>query len=291
MRVSLTYHFLNRTPRFASRDGSNPPDSPPNGPSERDSVQLNTTRRGKPSLGSFIEALATQGADGRLVWTSIGSNLESQVNGYPVRLAETSYPDGRVFYKLQIFPKGLFSGFKPPLYNLDAPPSEPVGQQIAGIYQQAVLSLPEIYDSDRGRNRGLRILDILRSRFVLVFPKNAAEARRWASQEDVLFFVKPKSLFYGFNDTTQIPAAELERISSDEMTPEGTFKPVLSEGFVTATGYTPMVHRDAAGQVVKTGMSVEQFDEVLRIAGLPMDRIRVRGQELVQAVRPRNEGA
>lgn len=237
-----------------------------------------TDKREKPSLDSFIQDLLTQGQRETLVWTSSGTNLETVVNGYPVRLAEIEVAQGFIQYKFQVFPKGLFSGFRSPLYNIDAPASDPTGQNLGRVYQYALTSLPELYESDRGKNRGVRLFNLGRTRFALVFPQNRQEAERLAGSEDVLFFVKKKGPYYGFNELSQaLPPA------SDAQTPAGApLQPVLSEGYVDSEEYVPMVFQEENGQVIKEGLSKSAFEALLTRAGVTLQRIIAKGTKLLQ---------
>lgn len=250
-----------------------PPKLPDTGKIAPDKIQPEEKRENKPTLPSVIQDLLSKAQQEQLTWTSSGTNLETTMNGYPIRLAEIELNGELKVYKFQVFPKGFLSGFRSPLFDIDAPITEPTGQTLANIYQLALNSVPEMYESDWGRNRGIRLFEIGRSRFTLVFPKNRNDAKQASGSDDVLFLVKKKSPYYGFTELTQ---------KADGKQPMRSFKPVESEGYIDRTNYVPLQVSDGANGTTRPGMSRERFLEILAKAGISLQKIIAKGKKLVE---------
>lgn len=241
-----------------------------------DKLQPEEKRENKPTLSSVIQDLLSKARQEQLTWTSSGTNLETTMNGYPIRLAEIELSGELKVYKFQVFPKGFLSGFRSPLYDIDAPISEPTGQTLANIYQLALNSVPEMYESDWGRNRGIRLFEIGRSRFTLVFPKNRNDAKKASGSDEVLFLVKKKSPYYGFTELTQ---------KAEGKQPMRSFKPVESEGYIDRTNYVPLQVNGGENGTTQPGMSRERFLEILAKAGVSLQKIIAKGKKLVEESR------
>lgn len=221
----------------------------------------------KPTLQNFVEKMLSASQQKQIQWTSIGTNLECTLGGFPVRLAETFVSETRAQFRLQVFPKGLFSSFKSPLFNVDIMSSDPIGQQVQQVHQLALKSLPELYDSNSGINKGLQVFDIGRSRLALVYHSDRNQAFLQAGQQDVTFFLKPKSYYYGFQEV-QSDAPASNASASAQTTAAGNLQPTLAEGYFTPTGYTPLVYRDAQGNLIKQGLTLEGLTQALNKAGI-----------------------
>lgn len=245
---------------------------------EGDSLDVSASeaevRRNKPSLAALVQDLWAEARGNRLTWVSSSSNLETTLNGYPVRLAELSATPGLTMYKFQVFQKGFFSGFRAPLYNLDVPTSEPVGQKLAQVYQAALQSIPELYESDRGKNRGIRLFEIGRSRYTLVFPKKRSDAQAAAGTSDVLFLIKRKGLYYGFTEVTQTAKGKpLAR----------SIPPTPVQGYISSREYVPLQTLGDENQPPQVGLSREEFGAVLQKAGVTLQQLIAKGRQLLEA--------
>jgi hypothetical protein len=223
----------------------------------------------KPTLQAFVDKMLSASQQKQIRWTRIGTNLECTLGGFPVRLAETfvTISENLAQFRLQVFPKGLFSSFKSPLFNVDILSSDPLGEQVRQVHQLALKSLPELYDSNSGVNKGLQVFDIGRSRLALVYHTDRTQATQQAGQADVTFFLKPKSYYYGFQEVKSDAAAS-NASASAQTTASGNLQPTLSEGYFTPTGYTPLVYRDAQGNLIKQGLSLEGVSAALNKAGV-----------------------
>jgi hypothetical protein len=230
-------------------------------------------RRNKPSLAALVQDLWEEARGNRLSWVSSSSNLETTLNSYPIRLAELSATPGLTMYKFQVFQKGFFSGFRAPLYNLDVPTSEPVGQKLAQVYQAALQSVPELYESDRGKNRGIRLFEIGRSRYTLVFPKKRSDAQAAAGTLDVLFLIKRKGLYYGFTEVTQNAKGKpLAR----------SIPPTPVQGYISSREYVPIQTLGEETQLPQAGLSREEFGAVLQKAGVTLQQLIAKGRQLLE---------
>jgi hypothetical protein len=251
----------------------------------------------KPSLESFIQDLEGMSQAKGIRWRSSGVNLESKINGYPVRLAEVTRRGGAIYYKLQVFPKGWLGAFKSVVYNVDALPQSQTGQKLAAIYQQALSDVPEAYRSNRGRNRKLLVFDLGRTPFALVFPKSGEKAAQWLDQPGVLFFVKRKSGYYGESPVipkttpveSQLGESQLGNavLTTTLKPPLGGFSKrlVLPEGVFTEQGFKTLLYQDEKGAVIQKGMDAEAWQSVLAKAGVTVEKLKEFAQLLIAAHR------
>ncbi|MBY0405392.1 MAG: hypothetical protein K2X66_15940 [Cyanobacteria bacterium] len=247
----------------------------------------------KPSLESFIQDLEGMTQAKGIRWRSSGVNLESKINGYPVRLAEVTRRGGAIYYKLQVFPKGWLGAFKSVVYNVDALPQSQTGQKLSAIYQQALSDVPEAYRSNRGRNRGILVFDLGRTPFALVFPKSGEKAAQWLDQSGVLFFVKRKSGYYGeFPVIAKTPPVESQLAESQlggsvltttVTNPLGGFpkRLVLPEGVLTEQGFKTLLYQNEKGAVIQKGMDAEAWQSVLAKAGVTVEKLKELAQLLI----------
>ncbi len=233
----------------------------------------------KPTLQSFVEKMLSASQQKQIRWTAIGTNLECTLGGFPVRLAETFLNESRAQFRLQVFPKGLFSSFKSPMFNVDIMSSDPIGQQVQQVHQLALKTLPELYDSNSGINKGLQVFDIGRSRLALVYHSDRTQATQQSGQADVTFFLKSKSYYYGFQEVQSDAPASNTRASA-QTTAAGNLQPTLAEGYFTPTGYTPLVYRDAQGNLIKQGLTLDGVNSALNKAGIDWQDLSEKAEKL-----------
>ncbi len=211
-----------------------------------------------PQLTRFIQALAAKG--GELEWLRWSSNLETRLDGHPVRLSrdERTIPQYPLF-DLQVFPKRrFFPLFSSPLFSLEnvGHDVQPTGPELERIFNTALKTLPELKMSVSEDEQDFRFFQIHNSPFTLVFPKRGLD-RKHAELGSI-----PDKVEWALLVREAKPI-----VLEDLKTPSG-FK-----GYVDETGFHPL-------EGVEKPLSVNDFEKILERAGVSMDTVIAKGRKL-----------
>lgn len=214
-------------------------------------------------LNQFIGKLISEGP--KLDWTQWSSNLETRIDGHPVRLSRDvrTIPDYPLF-DLQVFPKSRFFGaFSAPLFTLEdvGPDMAPAGPQLHRLFNTALKTLPELKTSIPEEDQDFRFFQIHDTPLTLAFPKNGLDRKHPELAQ------LPEDVSWALLIREKRPRED------NPFAKEGLKPPADFKGYIDEQGFHPLKGAEKA-------LDKDSFNQVLNRVGITMDTLINKGRKL-----------